>query len=627
MGKRPLVKWPIQPALLLALAASPAGAQESGGPIDKATVDARLAALRPLDGSAPAQWRLTWTRNPATNATVSWSTGGSGKTHRVYYDQVSRGGRLQDYRFRTDAQRSGRYTRESSRRSRQTGPAAGSAPYYHHARLMDLKPATTYHLVIVSDGITSPEFHFTTAPADDRPFSILFGGDSRSGHRDRCRVNLTIAEMAERDPNVIALCHGGDYVASGRSWPQWSMWLSHHELTVSKSGRMLPIVPARGNHDGGPLYDEIFDNPGGTDRNYWVTQLGGEVAVVTLNTNISTGGDQRVWLATALQALRPRNRWLLTQYHRPLYPAVKVGSAAKPHWAPLFEKHNLDVSLEADGHLIKRTLPIRNDRHDPTGVVYLGEGGLGVPQRPPRSQRWYLQPPGMADSGHHVMRLDFTPKALRYRTILLDGSIRDEHTFRPRPLSERTRSHPVVAAPKRGPLDAPEPPDPGGIFLVQANARWRYLAGTHPPASWTGPKFDDSAWPAGEAGFGYGDGDDRTVLAKMRGNYRAVYIRRTFKLDDPGAVDRLRLRIRYDDAFVAYLNGTEIARAGVRGRGAQAVIPRDHEARKRETFALSQGTRLLRRGDNVLAIEGHNVSRTSSDFTLDPHLTAEPSKP
>ena len=98
-----------------------------------------------------------------------------------------------------------------------------------------------------------------------------------------------------------------------------------------------------------------------------------KVALVTLNSEISAGGDQQAWLAKTLYDLRPKVRWLLAEYHRPVWPAVKSPGKAKKFWLPLFEKFNLDLVVESDGHVIKRTVPIRNEKKDPTGIVYVGE--------------------------------------------------------------------------------------------------------------------------------------------------------------------------------------------------------------------------------------------------------------
>lgn len=104
---------------------------------------------------------------------------------------------------------------------------------------------------------------------------------------------------------------------------------------------------------------------------------------------------------------------------------------ALPSWVPLFEKFDVDLVCEAVGRNIKRTVPIRNGRKDETGVVYIGEGGLGVRQRTPKEDRWYLKKPGMADRGHHVQLLTFTPDKLQYRCVLLGGKVLDRHVLAP----------------------------------------------------------------------------------------------------------------------------------------------------------------------------------------------------
>ena len=112
----------------------------------------------------------------------------------------------------------------------------------------------------------------------------------------------------------------------------------------------------------------------------------------------------------------------------------------------------------------------------------------------------------------------------------------------------------------------------------------------------------------------------------MRGKYTSVYLRQQFTI--PQATNlremarRLRIAISYDDGFIAYLNGTEILRVGVEaGRGTEARGIRTHEANRCfEVFPIRRATNALKRGTNVLAIEGHNTNINSSDFTLHPSL-------
>ena len=373
----------------------------------------------PLEGTKPAQWRLVWTTDPDTTAKLIWNTAEPGKDHAVLI------GKRGEAKQTVKAAVNGQY---------------GDNPvYFHQVELTDLEPETTYDVQMISDGEKSPEFFFTTAPDRDRPFSIIFAADSRSSSSTRRAVNKMMSKLFELSHDddseandILAFAHGGDYIVSGRSFSQWLQWMMDHELTVSAKGQLLPIIPARGNHDGGPLFDQIFGFPK-DDENYYTTTIGKQLTLITLNTETSAGGDQAKWLEKQLASARGNSRWLLAQYHRPAFPAVKSPSRALQYWVPLFEKYNLDMACEGDGHVIKRTLPIRNNEHDKTGVVYIGEGGAGVGQRTPKSDRWYLQSPGMSGRGHHVQMLTFSENSLEYRCILLEGAkVTDKYSRSPR---------------------------------------------------------------------------------------------------------------------------------------------------------------------------------------------------
>jgi hypothetical protein len=171
----------------------------------------------------------------------------------------------------------------------------------------------------------------------------------------------------------------------------------------------------------------------------------------------------------------------------------------------------------------------------------------------------------------------------------------------------------------------PPPPLP-----IDEGDEWRYFKGdSAPSSSWNQIGFDDSAWLIGESGFGFGDGDDGTVLSDMQNSYVSVYARKEFTVADPGAVTGLELSMDYDDGFVAYLNGTEVARDNVSGTppAYNALADANHEASGGDSspqpvayYAVSPS--LLVVGTNVLAVQGHNYSLSSSDFSLIPTLEA-----
>lgn len=161
--------------------------------------------------------------------------------------------------------------------------------------------------------------------------------------------------------------------------------------------------------------------------------------------------------------------------------------------------------------------------------------------------------------------------------------------------------------------------------IIEKGADWHYLAGTHPSSGWTQPDFNDSEWKNSAAGFGYRDNDIETTLSDMRNHHSVVYLRKSFSLPEPEKITELGLVVKYDDAFIAYLNDVEILRVGVaRGSGSRASGVGKHEADSWEYFRIDNHATFLRAGTNVLAIEGHNEKIGGSDFCLHPYLVAVP---
>lgn len=156
---------------------------------------------------------------------------------------------------------------------------------------------------------------------------------------------------------------------------------------------------------------------------------------------------------------------------------------------------------------------------------------------------------------------------------------------------------------------------------------WRIFKGTAPPPpEWFAPGFQDGSWTAAAGALGYGSPDLATTLADMRGSYLTVYARSTFVLARAGDADDLMLRIRYDDGFVAYLNGVEVARRNVAvGQGPRTPASAPHSGDWFETVHLPPA--LLRPGSNVLAVEGHNARLEDPSFVLGPELTLLAAQP
>lgn len=164
--------------------------------------------------------------------------------------------------------------------------------------------------------------------------------------------------------------------------------------------------------------------------------------------------------------------------------------------------------------------------------------------------------------------------------------------------------------------------------LIDYGDNWKYLIPENElPADWKSINFDDENWNTGATGIGYGDNDDSTLIAS---NTISVFIRRKFEVISQEMIKSVLLHLDYDDAFVAYLNGVEIARSGIGQKGDfvpfNKVSDIDHEAKiymgeKPEEFDISELKNILNNGENVLAIQVHNASSNSSDLTVIPFFT------
>ena len=168
--------------------------------------------------------------------------------------------------------------------------------------------------------------------------------------------------------------------------------------------------------------------------------------------------------------------------------------------------------------------------------------------------------------------------------------------------------------------------------LVNQGDVFKYLIPTSEPNSnWNSLNFDDSSWSSGSSGFGYDDDDDATIIPN---GTQSIYLRKTFTITNLASVSSLILDMDYDDAFVAYINGNEVARENINGTppAYNSGTPTDHEAQmysggNPERFIITNFNSILNEGVNLLTIQAHNISAGSSDFTIIPFLSADFSTP
>ena len=164
-------------------------------------------------------------------------------------------------------------------------------------------------------------------------------------------------------------------------------------------------------------------------------------------------------------------------------------------------------------------------------------------------------------------------------------------------------------------------------LLVEPASNWKFLDnGSYPGNNWITLAFNDASWRNGQSQFGYGDGDERTVInsGPSTSKYITTYFRKKFVISSNHFAS-VQARLLCDDGAVVYLNGSEIWRYNMPGglitsttRAASTIGGEMEDA----FLTTNLPPALLRPGTNIAAVEVHQVNPTSSDLSFDFSLQA-----
>lgn len=365
---------------------------------------------------------LTWQQDPTTTMTIDWHTlPGKEGVHRVrppslLYQKV---GDDEEWKKAPGTMHAFPYTSRTVNRVELTGLEPDTTYRFRFGpaptERMDFAPSTTY------------KFRTMPASLEDRPVRVGVGGDTGSGDGFR-RVNEA---AMEHDLDFVVI--GGDLAyadggardwyhdVDGRTKQRWSSWFDvYKQSLITEEGRVVPMLPAIGNHEVwsgyytahpdyeqtdvwrerlAPIYYNIFAFPG--QPGYATLDFGDYLSFILLDSNHSNPivGQQTEWLDEVL-AERHGVPHVFPVYHVAAYPTVRGFHrerkvAIREHWHPLFEQHGVKIAFENHDHTYKRTYPIRAGEIDPDGVVYIGDGAWGKGGRADRmhdpDETWYLK--------------------------------------------------------------------------------------------------------------------------------------------------------------------------------------------------------------------------------------------
>jgi hypothetical protein len=374
---------------------------------------------------------LTWMHDPTTTMTVHWHTGDEERVSALHYRKMG------------DSQwekKEGIYSQLPKTQF-----------LAHTVEIDELEPNTDYQFRIVGNERIC---RFRTLPDRlSRPVRFVVGGDAYFYLSTLQRMN---GEIAAKNPDFvvvggdIAYTNGRRAIYKGKDWEinRWRTFLKEWKTRmIDSEGRMIPMVPVIGNHDIKPttlststathlLFYELFATPE-KGVPYRVLDAGSYLSLILLDSGHSfhIEGQQTKWLEKTLSE-RENMSYKMAAYHIAAFPSVYPFRGHGPkklraQWNPLFERYHLNVAFEHHNHAYKRTFPMKGNKIDPDGVVYMGDGSWGVTPRKPK-KLWYLEKIAQANA---VCLITLTPQKGTVEALTIQGKIIDSvETFPMNPL-------------------------------------------------------------------------------------------------------------------------------------------------------------------------------------------------
>ena len=160
--------------------------------------------------------------------------------------------------------------------------------------------------------------------------------------------------------------------------------------------------------------------------------------------------------------------------------------------------------------------------------------------------------------------------------------------------------------------------------LIPKGSFWKYLDdGSNQGTSWREVSFNDNGWSSGKAQLGYGDGDENTKISygsSSNNKHICYYFRKTFTVSDPNAASGLNISLLRDDGAVVYINGFEVARSNMpSGNISYSTVAASTVSGSAEGayYKYNISSSILNAGNNIIAVEVHQRSSSSTDLSFD----------
>ena len=164
-----------------------------------------------------------------------------------------------------------------------------------------------------------------------------------------------------------------------------------------------------------------------------------------------------------------------------------------------------------------------------------------------------------------------------------------------------------------------------GIQWISFGDFWKYLDdGSDQGTNWIKRSFNDQPWRSGPARLGYGFGNQIETVLSVGTNSAlkniTAYFRKSFVISNPTDYSGIRLLLGRNDGAAVYLNGVEVLRDNLptaRLSYNTLAVTKISGTGDATPLRAVLSTQLLVAGTNVIAVELHQQSATSTDASFD----------
>jgi 3',5'-cyclic AMP phosphodiesterase CpdA len=259
----------------------------------------------------------------------------------------------------------------------------------------------------LSEGIGAPK---ATTPVTERSAAehpevrVAVVGDVGTGEPDAHAVADRVTAVGTADPFDALVLLGDNVYPDGNANRLQDTVFDPYGRVLDSDAALLAVL---GNHDAG--YAAAQMQALGMPWRWYSHQMG-DLLIVALDSTDPENPAQLQWLDETLAAADAR--WVVAAMHHPPFSAGMHGSDedTRDSFAPVFERHGVDLVLAGHDHDYQRSVPIG-------GVTYV-VSGAGAKVRPTGSGPFTAQ----SASVLHFVEVAAWSDRLEVTAIGLDGS-------------------------------------------------------------------------------------------------------------------------------------------------------------------------------------------------------------